>query len=109
MDCPSKPPRRQAVLIAVHPDGFLEAFGAKSVDVRFVRLPVANGRVNEILAEQCFELMLPPRYRELWRRDLLRASGTSQPLTPETALAALKTKDCLAALNKASEPMERVA
>ena len=109
MDSCKQPPPRQAVLVAVHPDGFLEAFANKSVDVRFVRMPVAHSRESECLAEDCFELMLPPRYRDLWRRDLLRANGTTYPLTAQSALDALAAKDCIGALNQLSEPMERVA
>ncbi|MBA4107838.1 MAG: hypothetical protein C0485_19065 [Pirellula sp.] len=97
------------MLIAVHPDGFLEAFANKSVDVRFCRIPLANSSPGKCVAEDCFALMLPPRYRELWRRDMLRSNGTSRPLTAQAALDALAANDCLAELNRVTEAMERVA
>ena len=109
MDSCKQPPPRQAVLVAVHSDGFLEAFANKSVDVRFFRMPVAQTREGERGADECFELMIPPRYRELWRRDLLRANGTSRPFPAQAALDALAAKDCIAALNRLADPMERVA
>ena len=109
MDSCKQPPPRQAVLVAVHPDGFLEAFANRSVDVRFYRIPVANSVEGERVAEACFELMLPPRYRGLWRRDMLRANGSSRPLTAQAAMDALAVNDCLAELNRVTEAMERVA
>jgi hypothetical protein len=103
MDCPQSRPRRQAVLIAVHPDGFLEAFAERNLDVAFARLPVASNQASERLAEACFAMLLPKRYADLWQRDHLRSVGTAEPLTPEAVLATLETKDCIAALNKAME------
>lgn len=107
MDSCKRPPSRQAVLVAVHPDGDLEAFANKSVDVRFVRMPVAHSLEGERIAEDCFELMLPRRYRDLWRRDLLRANGTTHPLTAQSALDALAAKDCIAALEPFMPPKKK--
>ena len=104
MDCPPSRPSRQAVLVAIHADGYLEAFAGKSVDVRFVRIPQAHSRFGEQVAEACFELMLPRRYRDLWRCDLLRSNGTTYPLTAQSALDALVAKDCIAALEPFMPP-----
>ena len=109
MDSLTSRPKRQAVVVAAHPDGFVEIFANQNIDVRIVRIPVAHTRAGEILAEQCAELMLPRRYRDLWRRDHLRAVGTIPPLTAQAALASLVAKDCVAALSQFSEPVERVA
>lgn len=97
-------PRRQAVLIAVHADGFLEAFAERNLDVAFARIPAASNQASERLAEDCFEQMLPLRYRELWRADLLRACGSTAPLRVETIQAALAAKDCVAALEPFMPP-----
>ena len=102
-------PKRQAVVVVAHVDGFVEIFANQNIDVRIVRIPVAHTRAGEILAEQCAELMLPRRYRDLWRRDHLRAVGTAKPLTAQAALDSLAAKDCVAALNQTAGPMERVA
>lgn len=76
----------------------LEAFAERNLDVAFARIPVASNQASERLAEECFELMLPRRYRDLWRRDYLRANGTTEPLSPEAVMAALAAKDSVAAL-----------
>lgn len=100
----ASPPRRQAVLIAVHPDGYLEAFADKSVDVRFARHLDAHTPAGERLAEDCFEMLLPQRYRDLWRRDLLRACGTTDLLRPQAVLDALAARDCITALEPFMPP-----
>jgi hypothetical protein len=81
----------------------------KNIDVRIVRIPVAHTRAGELIAEQCAELMLPRRYRDLWRRDYLRAVGTVEPLTAEAALDALAAKDCVAALNSVADAAKEAA
>jgi len=99
-DCPTPRPKRQAVLVAISAGGHLEAFADKSVDVRFARIPAATSVFGQQVADDCFEMMLPKRYAELWRRDYLRANGTTAPLTAETVTAALWTRDILAAVRK---------
>ncbi|QDT75576.1 hypothetical protein [Lacipirellula limnantheis] len=103
----STAPRRQAVLVIAHADGFLEAFAERNIDVHFLRQPAAETPLGERIAEACAELMLPRRCRDVWRRDLLRAVGTSRSLTAETALAALAAKDCQAALEPFTPRPER--
>ena len=91
-------PKRHAVSIVIHSDGYLEAYVEKNVDVRFVRVPVAHTRRGELIAEDCARMMMPRRYSELWRADYLRANTLTAPLTAETALNALAAKDCIATL-----------
>lgn len=104
---PPKTPK-QAVLIVANGD-YLEAFADKSIDVHIARVPSALTPRGERIAEACLEKSLPLRYRDLWRRDLLRANALVRPLTAEMALAALVTKDCIAALSEFLKPMERHA
>lgn len=94
----NKPRMRQAVLVAVHGDGYLEVFANQNIDVRIVRMPVAHTLRGEQIAEDCFELMLPRRWRDIWRRDHLRSNGSTAPLTAEAALKALAARDCIAGL-----------
>lgn len=99
-----QPPPRQAVLVVVHVDGFIEAFAEKSVDVCFARLLEFDTPAGELLAEECFEMMLPKRYRDLWRRDYLRANGTTDLLRPQAVIDALAAKDCIAAIEPFMPP-----
>lgn len=103
----SPPPKRQAVSIVLHPDGHAEAFAERNIDVRFVRVPIAKTRDGEVLAEECARLMLPLRYRELWRADLLRANASTRPLDPRSALDALAARDCIAALEPFTPPKKK--
>ena len=99
-DSCNKPPKRQAVLVVHHDDGLAQAFAHKNIDVVFARMPAATSEFGRRVAEDCFELLLPKRYRDLWRRDYLRANGSTTPLRVETIAAALETRDILAALNQ---------
>lgn len=99
MNSRKQPPPRQAVLVVVHTDGYLEAFADKSVDVRFARMLEFDTPAGEDFAEQCFEMLLPRRYRDLWRRDFLRANGTTDLLRPQAVADALAARDCLATLD----------
>lgn len=104
----SRPPRppRTAVLVVSHPDGHVEAFAEPHIDVRLCRVPVAHSREAEIVAEDLAELTLPRRYRDLWRRDRLRAVGTTRPLTADAMQAAMITRDVLSALTAMAEERE---
>ena len=97
-------PKRQAVLIVVHADGYLEGFAPKNLDIAFARVPAATSAFGQAVADDCFEMMLPLRYRELWRRDLLRANGTAHPLSAQSVLDALAAKDAIAALTPLMPP-----
>ena len=96
----STPPRskREAVLIALHGDGFVEVFGEKNVDVKIMNVPHCPG--SEILAEDTFELMLRHRYRQLYWPNKVRASAMHRPLLPTTMAAARQAKNDIATLNR---------
>ena len=95
----STPPRskREAVLIALHGDGFVEVFGEKNVDVKIMNVPHCPG--SEILAEDTFELMLRHRYRQLYWPNKVRASAMHCPLLPSTMARSIVVRDCLTSLN----------
>jgi hypothetical protein len=103
MDCPTPRPRRQAVLVVIHVDGFLEAFAEKNIDVAFARQLDFNTPRGERIADECFEMLLPRRYRDLWRRDYLRANGTTDLLTADAVLDALHVRDIIAAYPPAED------
>lgn len=94
----AKPLPIRDVLAAVHPDGTIEVFGLR-LAVRIVRVPLARTIEGERLALGCAWMMLPPRWRKLWRRDRLAANGSTRPLTAETMLRSLVVHDSIAALN----------
>lgn len=95
----NRPAPMQDVLIVADGDT-IEVFGER-LNARIVRVPVADTIKGERVADDCLEQLLPPRWRKLWRRDLLRNVGTTRPLRPEMVLRALTVHDCLAALNAA--------
>ena len=107
MDCSKKPPRRQAVLISVASDGYIEAFADKNIDIMIQRIPAASSQFGERAAEACFVLLLPKRFRDLWRRDFLRANAIARPLTAKMVGTALAARDCIAALEPFMPPKKK--
>jgi hypothetical protein len=85
---------RQKVLILSHPDGCLEIFG-EGIDVHLARVPVAFSPAAERQAEEVTGMLLPLRFRDLWRRDRLRAVGTTRPLLPSVLAASLSVPGVL--------------
>jgi hypothetical protein len=69
--------QREAVLILVHGDGWIEAFAERHVDCRIVMVPFVGTPEGEILAEKYVEQNIPWRYRDLYvpgnRRRACRA------------------------------------
>jgi len=91
-------PRRETVVIALHGDGFIEAFAERNVDILIARVPHCPG--SEVLAEDTFELMLPERYREVYFPGKARASAQNRPLSPSTIRDASFVEDMLGTLNR---------
>lgn len=75
-------PKREAILIALHADGYIETFASKSVDIKFVDIPHCPGR--ESLAEDYVEQSLPHVYRKLFYPGYVRGHAMHRPLTPST-------------------------
>jgi len=99
---------RSDVLVVSHSDGHIEVFGEKNVSVRIVRMPAANSLQSERTAEDVAELMLPRRYRDLYRADRLRAVGNTRPLRPSTLVDAQWARDFITALNAMAGTREEV-
>jgi len=100
MNSKTKRPMRQPVLILSHADGHLECFGERHLDVHLARVPAAFSTDVELAAEAVVEMLLPPRYRSLYRADLLRKNGTTRPLLPSVFADARQAKKDIATLNR---------
>jgi len=93
-------PQRETVLILSYPDGYQEVFAERHVDVHLVRVPVTNSPEGEQIADDVIEMMLPWRYRSLYRADRLRATGTTRPLLPSVMARAMANTEAISTLNE---------
>ena len=75
-------PKREAVLIVVHSDGWIQVFAEKHVDVRIEMLPHSVTPEAEILAEDYLGSSLPKRYRDVYWPGLQRAADLFRPVLP---------------------------
>lgn len=83
-----KPRRREKVLVVMHPDGLVEIYGGRELDVCVAqRLHVPQH--CEPAAENYLDGTLPKRYRGLFFPGKLRATGLCETVTPEKALDTL--------------------
>lgn len=73
---------RAKVLIVLHHDGFVEAFGRDDVDVKIVQMP-AMPMAGESLAEEYLDLILPKSYRAVHWPGMVRAVGKMDTITPQ--------------------------
>lgn len=94
---------RQPVLVLSHCDGHIEAFADRHVDVHLARVPTAFTIDGERTAEDVAELLLPRRFRALYRADQLRAAGTTRPLLPSVVAEVQTVTAIIDALNRATE------
>jgi len=100
MDNTKKRPARQPILILSHADGHIEIFGEKNIDVHLSRVPAAFSTDVELSAEGAMELLLPRRYRPLFRADMLRKNGTTRPLLPSVLADSIRAGKDIATLNR---------
>ena len=96
-----RPPRID-VLFVIRSEGAVDVYAEAHVNVLIAREPVAPSRAAEALADDALYLLLPRRYRALYRADRLCARGTSRRLTAGAAHAVLLIHDLLDALNALS-------
>lgn len=72
---------REAVLLVLNPDGWVEAYAERHVDVHIaIRLHVPPE--GEQLADEYLDLTLPRRFRQVYWPGLLRAADTVRTVTP---------------------------
>ena len=100
MQTTKKRPQREAVLIVMHADNYVEVFGEKHVNVRVVRCPAASSDKSHITAEDVVERQLPRYWRKLYFPSNVRATANARPLLPSTLSRAMQAKDDIATLNK---------
>jgi hypothetical protein len=104
-----KRPTPQDVLFVIHPDGYVQGFGERGVNIHFCRVPWAATPDGEVMAEEVALELLPRRFRELWAANNLRANGTAQPLLPSTVKRALDIKEVLKLLDRLSAKLQETA
>lgn len=88
--------KRPRVLILSRHDGTLQVFVEGVADVKVARVPVGFSREAQDQAEDVAELLLPPRWREVWAASNLKTVGTTRPLLPSVLAASLAVPDILA-------------
>jgi hypothetical protein len=101
----SRPPRAEIVNVLVkhHGDGYVEAFAPENVRVHFAREISASTIEGEQLADDVFHNGLPWNFRDLHRADYLRGNAFVQPLTADTARAAIDCQRAIRVLNDLAE------
>jgi hypothetical protein len=104
-----KSSQRARILILSHSDGYCEIFAERAVEIHLQRVPAAFSIEGEAQAEDVMEALLPRRFRELWRADFLRATGSTRPLLPSVLRQSIGTKECLRLLNRLPEKMRTAA
>lgn len=72
---------RAKVLIVLHNDGFVEAFGRDDIDVKIVQMP-AMPMAGELLAEEYLDLILSRPYKDVHWPGMVRAVGKVDTVTP---------------------------
>jgi len=93
-------PKREQVLIVLHADGHVEAFAAKTTDVRIARCPVSFNDEMAILAEDWLEQTLPWRWRHLFFPGNVRATANARSLLPSRLAKAQWIRKLIKALSE---------
>ena len=73
-------------LIVCHSDGYVEAYGPKSLSVKLVRMPHAEQRKNESAAEAVLEELLAPIWRKWFFPGCLRGALMNRALKPDAVM-----------------------
>jgi hypothetical protein len=69
-------------------------------------MPVAETKRGERIADVCLERMIPPRFRQLYDRSLLRANASVRPLDADAALAARSMSRAIKSLNRLQDALK---
>jgi len=95
-------------LLLSYADAHLQCFGEKNIDIHLARVPASFSIAAEQIAEDVAELLLPRRFRNLYRADRLRAVGNTRPLRPSTLADAQWTREFITSLNAMASTREEV-
>ena len=96
-------PKREAVLVVVQSDGWIQVFAEKSVDVRIEMLPNSITPEAEVLAEEYVGLSLPKQYRDVYWPSMQRAADMMRFVLPSDIARRDWELDFLKALDSAGE------
>ena len=96
---------RPHILVVADGD-YLEFFSDDSVALHVARVPGAETMRGERIADACLERMIPPRFRQLYDRSLLRANTSVRPLNAEAALAARSMSRAIKSLNRLQDAIK---
>ncbi len=82
---------RQAVLVVMLPDGGVEAYAERHVDVHFINRLDAGREDGDLanMVDAYLESTLPRPFKELYWPNKLRGTGVHERVTPERAADAL--------------------
>ena len=75
-------PPRAKILILVHSDGHVVAYGQKNVDVKIVNVPHLPGPEGERLTEEYLDSVLPYWARQVFYPGMARCRGNILKITP---------------------------
>lgn len=95
-------PPKQKVLIFAYSDGYLEIFGESNLDVHVVMVPHSSTLNGQRLAEDVVELLLPPRYHDLYWPNKLRKSEVLRKVLPSDLVREYQDREILKTINRLS-------
>ena len=98
--------KREPLLILGHGDGWLEVFGPKHVDIKFMNVPFVPTIEGEKAAERFIENSLPIRYREIYWPENRQFAGMLRRVLPSEIQEARQEKELLENLEKISTKAE---
>ena len=98
---------REAVLVVMHADGWVEVFAEKNVVVHIATFPCVYSAKVANAAEQYVELMMPWRYRKLYWPVKLRAADTVRKATLEDIGLSRWRKKILAVMTRITKRIKR--
>lgn len=80
-----RPKQREAVLVVLHGDGWIESFADRHVDIHIAIMPRMETAEGQIAAEQFLETNLPHRYKSLYWPGNRRAADMVRTIRPSDA------------------------
>lgn len=93
--------RRQAVLVLIHGNKWVEVYGPHSVTAKIIALPETNGPMSEIAMEEHVGRIVPLRYKDIYYpSNLCSSEMCCQVSLAEWARKNQATKNLLEAIHR---------